>query len=83
MRLDLSRTGTASVFGEIRVKKTGQAEPLVFRGIAIYPEIDARTVTLPIDEETSTGLKGPVTIGYYTPVEDGGILIAEVKSVLQ
>ena len=83
LQLDLSRKGTASVFGEIRVTKPGLSEPvMVARGIAIYPELDSRVVALPINDEIAASLKGPVTIGYYEAIENGGGLIAEVKSVL-
>ncbi|NJM50317.1 MAG: molecular chaperone [Sphingomonadales bacterium] len=83
LAFDLSRKGDASVFGEIRVSKPGVAEPMmVARGIAIYPELESRIVTLPVNEEVLAALKGPVTIGYYEAIENGGALIAEVKSVL-
>lgn len=82
LKLDLSRQGTASVFGEIRVSKPGMKEPMIFRGIAIYPELASRTVILPLTKESAEELKGPVTVGYYKADEDGGALIAEVKSVL-
>ncbi|MFC4291298.1 molecular chaperone [Sphingorhabdus arenilitoris] len=83
LAFDLSRKGSASVFGEIRVSKPGISEPvMVARGIAIYPELESRVVTLPVNEEILAALKGPVTIGYYEAVENGGALISEVKSVL-
>ena len=83
LKLDLSRKGDQSVFGEIRVTKPGVAEPVMLaRGIAVYPEVDSRIVALPINAEIAAQLKGPVTIGYYEAVENGGALISEVKSVL-
>jgi len=83
LKLDLSRNGTRSVFGEIRVTKPGFSEPvMIARGIAIYPELDSRTVTLPINEEVAARLKGAITVGYYEAAEAGGALIAEVKTVL-
>jgi P pilus assembly chaperone PapD len=83
LKLDLSRKGTASIFGEIRVFKAGMKEPMIFRGIAIYPELNSRTVVLPLTAESVAELKGPVTIGYYKADEEGGALITEVKSVLR
>ena len=48
--LDLSRVGDRSTFGEVRVMKAGVAEPIaVAGGIALYTEIDKRSVTVPID----------------------------------
>ena len=83
LKLDLSRQGNRSVFGEIRVTKPGLSTPVIIaRGIAIYPELDSRTVTLPINEEVASQLKGPITVGYYEAAEAGGALIAEVKTVL-
>ena len=83
LKLDLSRQGNRSVFGEIRVTKPGLSTPVIIaRGIAIYPELDSRTVTLPINEEVAGQLKGPITVGYYEAAEAGGALIAEVRTVL-
>ena len=83
LKLDLSRQGSRSVFGEIRVTKPGLSTPVIIaRGIAIYPELDSRTVTLPINEEVAGQLKGPITVGYYEAAEAGGALIAEVRTVL-
>ncbi len=80
-RVDMSRQGNGSVFGEIRVTTAGAKEPIVFRGIAVYPELDSRIVTLPLTSESVGRLKGPVTVGYYMPIEDGGALLAEVKAL--
>src|SRR3546814_4124099 len=51
---DLSRTGDRSVYGDIEVTRPGIADPLlVARGIAVYPEVTARTVSLRSEEHTS------------------------------
>jgi P pilus assembly chaperone PapD len=83
LEFDLSRKGTRSVFGEVRVSKPGVTEPVFeARGIAIYTEINQRVVSIPINQDVADKIRGPVTIGYYETPEAGGGLIAEVKSVL-
>ncbi|VAV92637.1 hypothetical protein MNBD_ALPHA04-809 [hydrothermal vent metagenome] len=81
---DLSRIGDRSTFGEIRVLKPGQSEPLlVARGIAVYTEVDSRTVALPIPAELAAQLKGPVSVEYYEPDSNGGGLITKSQLVLR
>lgn len=46
--LRLTREGTRSAYGDVRVFRAGENEPIVVaRGVGIYPEIDARDVLLP------------------------------------
>lgn len=81
---DLSRTGDRSTYGEIRVVKQGVDEPLLLvRGIAVYPEIASRTVSLPIPPEVAIQLKGPLSIEYYEPSNIGGGLITKTDLVLR
>lgn len=81
--LELSRSGTRSVYGDVRVTKPGVVEPLlVAKGIAVYPEVDRREVELPIAAELRSRLSGPVKVGYYATAEDGGALLAETTAVL-
>ncbi len=81
---DLSRTGDRSTYGEIRVVKQGVDEPLLLvRGIAVYPEIASRTVSLPIPADVAAQLKGPLSIQYYEPRNVGGGLIAKTDLVLR
>ena len=80
---DLSRTGTRSVFGDVKVSRPGVVAPVFqAKGIAIYPEITERVVSIPIPDEVAVQMHGPLTIGYYEAAEAGGGLIAEVQSVL-
>jgi P pilus assembly chaperone PapD len=84
LQIALTRAGNRSIYGELRVTKEGVKDPVVqVRGIAIYPEVDGRTVSLQITPEQSAMLRGPVTIGYYEPADQGGGKIAELKTVLQ
>lgn len=83
LEFDISRKGDKSVFGEIHVTKPGVAEPLsVAKGIAIYPEIASRNVSLPLPPEVAAKMRGEVVISYYEAPEAGGGLIAQVRQVL-
>ncbi|MEO1046533.1 MAG: molecular chaperone [Pseudomonadota bacterium] len=84
LAFDLARKGQGSTFGEIRVTKPGLDEPLlVARGIAVYPELEGRTVRFPIPEELATAMTGPVSIAYYEASNAGGGLISKIDTVLQ
>lgn len=81
---DLSRSGERSTYGEIRVVKQGESEPLLIaRGIAVYPEVNQRTVALPVPAEVASKLKGPVSVEYYEPANTGGGLITKTQLVLR
>ena len=84
LMFDLTRAGNRSVYGEVIVSRQGVAQPiLVARGIAIYPERDARVVTLPLSAEQAAALRGPVTVRYIEDRSRGGATIAEVSAVLR
>ncbi|QCB56671.1 molecular chaperone [Sphingopyxis sp. PAMC25046] len=81
---DLSRSGNRSVYGDIEVTRPGVAEPLlVARGIAVYPEVAARTVSLRVPDEVAAKLKGPVRIRYSEDREIGGGTIDEAERVVK
>lgn len=81
---DLSRSGNRSTYGEIRITKPGVSEPvMVARGIAVYPEVTKRTVSLPVPPEIAAQLKGPITVAYYESANDGGALIAKSDMVIR
>jgi P pilus assembly chaperone PapD len=83
LEFDMSRTGDKSVFGEIHVTKPGVAEPItVAKGIAIYPEIASRNVSLPLEPEVAAKMHGAIVVSYYEAPEAGGRLISQVRSVL-
>jgi len=82
--LSLTRNGTRSTYGRIRVLKAGQAEPAFeVRGIAVYPELGSRQVRFDLDAEDVAKLSGPVTVQYIEEPEAGGRVMAEVKTVLR
>lgn len=81
---DIARTGARSLYGEIRVTRPGVADPIVLaRGVAVYPEITTRNVTLPVADGYAGPLEGPATIRYVERAEDGGQVIAEAQVVLR
>jgi len=84
----LSRQGTRSVYGNIRVLRAGLSKPLFeAKGIAVYAEIDHRTVEFPLKpnmtDEQISALKGPVTVEYREPDDLGAGLIASTQAVLR
>ncbi len=81
---DLARTGNRSVYGDIEVTRPGLAEPLlVARGIAVYPEVGTRQVSLRVPDELAARLKGPVRIRYTEDREVGGGTIDEAERVVK
>lgn len=81
---DLARSGDRSVYGDIEVTRPGTAEPLlVARGIAVYPEIGARRVSLRIPPALAARLIGPVHIRYSEDREIGGGTIDAVDRVVK
>lgn len=82
--LELSRKGSRSTFGEVRVLKPGVKAPIALqRTVAVYTEIDRRRVTIPIDEAFTGALSGPVTVQYAETFDDGAKIIAETQAVLR
>ncbi len=81
---DLKRSGNRSVYGDIEVTRPGKPEPLlVARGIAVYPEVGARQVSLRVPPELAAQLKGPVHIRYTEDREVGGGTIDEADRVVK
>jgi P pilus assembly chaperone PapD len=84
LEIDASRSGQRSVHGEFRVSKPGQATPLVVqKGIAIYPEINGRKISLELSDAEAAAVRGDVVIGYYETPENGGGLISELRTTLR
>lgn len=83
-QLDLSRTGERSVYGEIHVTKPGVKDAVIIaKGIAIYPEVDARLVRIPINPDMIPALKGEMVVSYYEAANAGGKLISQIRTVVQ
>lgn len=84
LEFDMVRKGDKSVFGEIHVTKPGVSEPIwMEKGIAIYPEISSRKVSLNMPPEIVAKLQGEVVVSYYEAAEAGGGLISQVRTVLR
>ena len=80
----LARTGTRSTYGRIRVTKAGIAKPLFeARGIAVYTDVAARVVTIPIPPEVAAQLAGPTRVEYLEDIDTGGGMIAEAQVVIR
>jgi hypothetical protein len=84
LMLELTRSGTRSVFGEILVRPAGGGETLIqSRGIAVYPELQARTVHVPLTDAQQAAIKGRrVRIEYRELPENGGALIAAIDTAI-
>lgn len=75
----MTRNGESSVYGELRVTKSGVEDPLVIlRGVAIYPEIGTREVRVPLTPEQAARFTGQLRFEYREMPEAGGALIAAV-----
>ena len=82
--LDLTRTGTRSTYGEVRVLKAGYKDPIaVMKGVAVYTEVGKRHVSVPLAEAYKTGVTGPVTVEYIETFDDGTHLLAQTQAVLR
>jgi P pilus assembly chaperone PapD len=82
--LDLSRSGTRSTYGEVRVFKSGVKDPIAIqKNVAIYTEINRRHVAVAIDQGYKGEVAGPVTVQYVETFDDGSHVIAETQAVLR
>lgn len=83
LALALARKGESSTYGELRVMKPGQAEPVyLVRGIAIYSEVDARELRLNLSPAQAAAMTGKLRFEYREMPDKGGDLIASVDAVL-
>lgn len=82
--LDLSRSGSRSTFGDVRVLKPGVKEPIALQtAVAVYTELGSRHVTIPVDDAYKGTLAGPVTVQYVETFDDGKQTLAETQAVLR
>jgi len=50
IRLTITRSGTRSSFGDVTITASGAPKPVaMIRGVGVYPEVDQRTVMVPVD----------------------------------
>jgi hypothetical protein len=82
--LDLTRSGSRSTFGEVRVLRAGVKDPIASqRGVAVYTEIGMRHISIPFSPEYKGQVAGPVTVQYLETFDDGSRVIAETQAVLR
>jgi P pilus assembly chaperone PapD len=82
--LDLTRAGSRSTFGEVRVLKAGVKDPIALqKAVAVYTELKSRHVTIPVNPDFKGDVAGPVTVQYVETFNDGDHVIAETKAVLR
>jgi hypothetical protein len=82
--VDISRAGTASLYGDLLVYRQGSDEPVFLaRGLGVYPEIDSRHTEFEVSPEQAAAMRGPVRVELREPVQFGAALIASVDSVLR
>jgi len=82
--LDLTRAGSRSTFGEVRVMKAGVKDPIAQqKAVAVYTEIDSRHLEIPVSATFAGTVAGPVTVQYVETFDDGSHVIAETKTVLR
>lgn len=82
--LDLSRSGSRSTYGEVRVFKPGVKDPIAIqKNVAVYTEVNRRRVAVAVDEGYKGALAGPVTVQYVETFDDGSHVIAETRAVLR
>jgi hypothetical protein len=81
--VDISRSGNASVYGDLLVYRRGSDQPaFAARGIGVYPEIDARHARFEIPAEQAAAMRGPVRIELREALESGGALITAMDAML-
>ena len=82
--LDLTRSGSRSTFGEVRVLKAGVKDPIAIqKAVAVYTEIGLRHLDVPVSAAYKGPVAGPVTVQYVETFDDGSHVIAETKTVLR
>ena len=81
--LEIARSGTSSVYGDVLVYRQGSNEPLfVARGLGVYPEITERRSAFLLSQEQAAAMRGPVRVEFREPLQYGGDLIASLDAVL-
>jgi len=82
--VDISRSGSASLYGDLLVYRQGANEPaLVARGVGVYPEIESRHSAFALSPEQVEALRGPVRVEFRESILTGGALITALDAVLR
>jgi len=81
--VDMTRSGTESVYGDILVYPRGAKDPVfIIRGVGVYPEINVRHASFPVTPEQEAAMKGPVHVEFRQASENGGAEIASIDTVI-
>lgn len=81
--VDIGRTGTSSLYGDLVVTKPGVSDPVfVARGLGVYPEIGMRESLFGIPAEVADAMRGPVRIEFREAPENGGATLMAMDAVL-
>jgi hypothetical protein len=82
--LDLVRSGSRSVYGEVRVLKPGLKDPIAIqKGVAVYTDVNKRHVSIPVQDKYKNLASGAVTVQYIETFDEGSRLLAETQAVLR
>ena len=82
--VDISRSGEASLYGDLLVYRQGDAEPTaIARGIGVYAEVDRRKAGIALSPEQAAALRGPVRVELREPIQRGAGLITAVDAALR
>jgi hypothetical protein len=82
--LDLSRSGSRSTYGEVRVFKAGVKDPIAIqKNVAVYTEINRRHVAVALDDAYKGAVAGPVTVQYVETFDDGCHVLGETQATLR
>lgn len=83
LSLRMTRAGQASTYGELRVTAPGKGDPVFMaRGVAIYPELSERELTLPLSAEQAAAMRGRLRFEYREMPEAGGGVLASYEATL-
>lgn len=81
--VDISRAGSASIYGDLLVYRQGNDEPVfVARGIGVYPEISSRHSIFALSQAQAEAMRGPVRVELREPLQQGGALIAALDAAI-
>jgi hypothetical protein len=81
--VDMVRSGTESIYGDLLVYPKGAKDPVfVARGLGVYPEIGTRHAAFPLTPQEAAALTGPALVEFREAPESGGALITSVEAPL-
>ena len=82
--MDVTRSGSRSIYGDVKVFKSGIAEPIAIqRGVAVYTEIGARSIQVPVEAAVVAQANGPVKVQFFEKNDGIDSLAAETSAVLR